>query len=152
MRTITYHKSTSGSTTLNHIIYNDDNVSVKSLASLVLLNDSLREMDVDYLNLQFELQEYLNKRYLFLINEKRKCGDLTCHYCNRTNLEIGYRYAKYAYLNNSNKNLATIDHIVPRSSGFNPLDESNWVVSCKRCNTKKGSMSYKEYMEKIKNK
>lgn len=150
MTTITYHKSTSGSTKLNHIIYDIDNVSVKSLASLVLLNNSLREMDVDYLNLQFELQEYLNRRYKFLIDEKRKNDDLICHYCNRTDLEIGYRYAKYAYLNNSNKKLATIDHIIPRSSGFNPLDESNWVVSCKKCNTKKGSMSYEEYMEKIK--
>ena len=37
-------------------------------------------MDTDYLNLQFELQEYLNKRYKFLIKEIRENGNLNCHY------------------------------------------------------------------------
>ena len=49
MKIITYHKSTSGSTTLNHVIYNDENVSIKSQSSLILLNDFLREFDEDYI-------------------------------------------------------------------------------------------------------
>lgn len=149
MKTITYHKSGSGNTKVNHVIFNENSVSIKSQASLILLNDYLREMDEDYLIRTSELQEYLDKRFLFLIKTKRKEGDLACHYCKKPNLEIGYRNANLSQLNNKNKKLATIDHVIPVSSGLiKILDESNWVVSCKRCNTKKGSKNYDDFVVK----
>ena len=151
MRTILYYKSMSGSTKFNNVIYCED-VSIKSQSSLILLNDYLRERDEDFLRLEYELQEYLNKRYLFLIREKRKTGDLICHYCNRVHLQAGYRYANMAHLNNINPDLATIDHVIPVSSGIDVLDESNWVVSCKKCNGKKGSMKYEDFKLSLKNK
>ena len=132
MKTITYHKSASGSTKFNHVIYNDDNVSLKSQSALILLNDYLREHDEDFLKTVFELQEYLNKRFLFLLRKKKVDGDLVCHYCNKPHLEVGFRQLNLAYLNNKNTKLATIDHVIPISSNLiDKLDETNWVVSCK---------------------
>lgn len=146
MKTITYHKSASGSTKFNHVIYNDDNVSLKSQSALILLNDYLREHDEDFLKTVFELQEYLNKRFLFLLRKNKVDGDLVCHYCNKPHLEVGFRQLNLAYLNNKNTKLATIDHVIPISSNLiDKLDETNWVVSCKKCNRKKGSMSYDEF-------
>jgi len=146
MKTITYHKSSSGNTVVNHLIYNDDNVSIKSQAALILLNDYLKEMDEDYLKGMYEIQEYLNRRFIFLLKEKRRTGDLVCHYCGKIHLEVGYRLINQSALNNKNKMLATVDHVIPMSSGkVNLLDEKNWVVSCKKCNSRKGSKSYEEF-------
>ena len=116
MKAITYHKSTTGNTRFTHVIYNEDDVSSKSLSSLILLNDYLRERDEDFLSKENELQEYLNRRYLFLLRTKRREGDLVCHYCGKEHLEVGYRHAKLANLNNTNPRLATIDHVIPVSS------------------------------------
>jgi len=152
LKTITYHKSLSGSTVFNHVIYNDE-VSSKSLSALILLNDYLREIDEDYLNEINELQEYLNRRFLFLIRTKRKDGDLVCHYCGKNHLEIGYRHISLSKLNNNNPRLATIDHVIPVSSilKIDKLDEENWVVCCKKCNRRKGNMSYDEFKKNKKN-
>lgn len=144
MKTITYYKSTSGSTKFNHIIYSED-VSIKSYSALILLNEYLRENDEDFLRAELDLQEYLDKRHLFLIRTKRKKGDLVCHYCGKQHLQVGHRMANMSYLNNKNPKLATIDHVVPVSSGIDILDESNWVVSCRKCNGRKGSMKYEEF-------
>jgi 5-methylcytosine-specific restriction endonuclease McrA len=53
-----------------------------------------------------------------------------CHYCNHL---FTRRYI-------------TKDHIVPKSKGgLNRV--SNYVPSCSRCNSEKGSMSYEDYMK-----
>jgi 5-methylcytosine-specific restriction endonuclease McrA len=147
MKVITYFKSKTGTTKCNYIIYND-NVSVKSQSSLILLNEYFRERDVDYLKSMMVLQNYLNKRHIFLLKTKKTEGDLVCHYCNKKHLEIGFRSVILCNANNDNKNLATIDHVVPVSSGIDPLDESNWVISCKKCNTEKGDMDYNKFKNK----
>jgi len=144
LETITYYKSSTGSTRFNHIIYNED-ISCKSQSALILLNEFLRELDEDFLREEKELQYYLNKRWTFLAKHKRRHGALSCHYCGKTHLEIGYRSAKMCEKNNRNPRLATIDHVKPVSSGIDKLDESNWVVSCKKCNNRKGSKSYDEF-------
>jgi len=142
--TITYYKSATGTTRFNHVIYNDD-VSCQSQSALILLNDYLRENDEDFLKAEWELQEYLNLRYIFLLKTKRIKGDLVCHYCGKPHLEIGYRSVKMCNLNNKNPKLATVDHVEPISSGIDKLDIKNWVVACKKCNSRKGSRSYDEF-------
>ena len=144
MKTITYYRSATGTTKFNHVIYNED-VSSQSLSALILLNDYLRENDEDFLRELQELQEYLNKRYVFLLKVKRKNGDLICHYCGKPHLEVGYRSLRMCNLNNKNPKLATVDHVEPVSSGINKLDQSNWVVACRKCNGRKGSKSYDEF-------
>jgi 5-methylcytosine-specific restriction endonuclease McrA len=51
--------------------------------------------------------------------------------------------------NNRNPNLATIDHMTPICHGIDKLDESNWAVSCKRCNKNKGSLPYDEFIKRL---
>lgn len=148
MKTITYYKSASGNTKFNHVIYNE-NVSIKSQSSLILLNDYLREHDEDYIKSLWELQEYLNRRYIYLLKIKKTRGDLVCHYCGKNHLEIGFRSVVLSNQNNKNPKLATIDHVIPVSKGIDILDETNWVVSCKKCNNKKGSKDYNEFKKRI---
>lgn len=150
MKIITQYKSHSGQTKSNHIILNDDNVSSKSYASLLLLNEALRELDIDYMKSKWDLEEYLSKRHLYLEKTQKEKGNLVCHYCGKEHLDIGFRDIEFSYLNNKNKNLATIDHVIPVCSGLiNPLDESNWVIACKKCNSRKGNMSYNDFIKKI---
>lgn len=33
----------------------------------------------------------------------------------------------------------TIDHVIPRSSGHDPLDTSNWRILCRHANARKGA-------------
>lgn len=148
MKTITYYKSASGSTKFNHVIYNE-NVSIKSQSSLILLNNYLRERDEDYIRSLWELQEYLNRRFIYLLKIKKSKGDLVCHYCGKNHLEIGFRSVVLSNQNNKNPKLATIDHVIPVSKGIDILDETNWVVSCKKCNNKKGSKDYEEFKKRI---
>lgn len=54
---------------------------------------------------------------------------IECHYCGR-------RMFWYSM---------TLDHVIPRTAGG--TDElSNLLLCCKRCNNKKGSRSYGEYV------
>ena len=146
MTIITTYKSSSGSTSVNDIIYNDETPNIKSLASLVLLNDYYHYLDVDYVDERKELIKYLRLRQKFLKRVLNKKRVLVCHYCGKSHLDIGYEDMKLAYLNNTNKNLATIDHKIPRKICDNPLDTKNWLVSCKKCNREKGDMNYDEYI------
>jgi len=139
------NKSNSGSTIQNNLIFETEN-SVKSLASLLLLNEYYKYLDEDYLDSISETQNYLNKRFAYLENILLEQGDLSCAYCGKSNLDIGHISIRDSHLDSKNDNLATIDHIVPRSANLiDPLDESNWCVSCKNCNTKKGSKPVEEF-------
>lgn len=150
MKTIIQYKSHSGRTSTNHIIFNDNDVSPKSMASLLLLNEALRELDIDYMRKKYELENYLIERHRYLNNIKKETGDLVCHYCGKSHLDIGYIEQEFLYLNNKNKNLATIDHVVPASTGIDILDTKNWVVACKKCNSRKGNSSYEDFVERMK--
>lgn len=141
------YSSIRGSTTENHIIYCENNVNIKSYAALILLNEQLRHEDVDYKK-EVRIQVYLNKRYKYLWRILIKKKDLVCHYCGRKHLYIGHRLLKYAGIDSKRNDLATIDHVIPRSSGIDPMDETNWVVACRKCNGQKGAMDYKEFKTK----
>lgn len=146
---INTYRSKSLNTEYNECIYGD--VDIKSPAALILLNEFLKKQDVDYIEKRNELQKYLNKRFSFLLKTKIITGDLVCSYCGKNHLEIGYKNIDLAYLNNKNHNLATIDHIIPRSKNLvDYLDETNWCVSCEKCNKKKGSKLVDEFKKNIK--
>lgn len=148
MKTVVYNVARNGSSKLVHLVCYDNDPNVKSMASMVLLTEWLSERDEDEASKRQEIQHYLNRRHKFLLREKMKHGGLRCHYCNKPNLEIGYRSFFMSYKNNKNPRLATIDHKVPVSSGtIDKLDEVNWVVSCRKCNGEKGSMPYEEFLK-----
>lgn len=141
-------KSKGGSTSYNDIILSD-HPNVKSLANLLLLNDYYSKLDVDYVEKTQTLDRYLELRHEFLFNHFMKHADLICHYCGKSHLEIGFREIENAHLNLKNKNLATIDHKIPRNKCSNILDTDNWLVSCVKCNNKKQDLDYVEFVKKI---
>jgi 5-methylcytosine-specific restriction endonuclease McrA len=76
-----------------------------------------------YASISYYLRwEKYRKEYLATQN-------LTCHYCKQTNLKIKSK---------DPKELATIDHVVPRALG-GKNEPSNYVVACQHCNEKKGA-------------
>jgi len=74
-----------------------------------------------------------NRRKLRRCMERQQC---ICPYCER---EMYFRGQQL-------KPVATVDHVIPLSKGgTNSID--NMVACCTGCNTAKGSMSVKEFME-----
>ena len=53
------------------VIYNED-ANIKSRASLILLNDYYKYMDVDFINDKKNLFKYLKLRHKFLLKTKKK--------------------------------------------------------------------------------
>ena len=95
-----------------------------SMASAVLLNRMLRTC---------EINAWLKFREGFLARRKAQDGTLKCHYCGKSNLIADAPWnATKSQLNQ----LATIDHVKPKSKGGNN-DESNLVVACFKCNQRK---------------
>ena len=125
----------------------EDEPHTSSIASLFLLNEYYQSLDEDFMSETKEIQLYLDRRHEFLTKILKKEGVLHCHYCPKSNLEIGERLISKSSINNANKNLATIDHKNPVSSGIDKLDETNWVVACKGCNIKKGSTDYNTFVK-----
>jgi 5-methylcytosine-specific restriction endonuclease McrA len=74
---------------------------------------------------QIEIEEYHQARMSFLLSQ----STLKCVKCGRDDLraDIG-----------SAKDVATIDHIKPRSKGGSLMNTENWQVMCRKCNGKKG--------------
>jgi len=98
-----------------HIILVDD-PDITSYASYILLKRHYYE-SYDYTN-WLAFRDYYLASY----------DILTCKYCGKTNLKI----------NTTNTNeLATIDHIRPRSKGGAEYDYNNLCVCCYTCNQKK---------------
>jgi 5-methylcytosine-specific restriction endonuclease McrA len=144
--------SLSGKTKIVNTIYSDE-PCIKSRASYELLVNYLKQNDEDYINKTVKLKNYLIQRAKFLFKEKIKNnGNLVCSYCGKNHLIIGYLDLSKININNYKfKKLATIDHIIPVSSELiNPLDETNWTVSCIRCNKLKGNGTVDDLMKKIK--
>lgn len=132
-------KSSSGRTSQNHFIYFDENPHPQSWASRLLLKNELMYQDEDFI--LDDLATWLEFREQYLTKELKKNGDLVCKYCGKKHLEIGGRTPKDLSINNKNKNLATIDHIVALSNGGEKYSEANMCVCCKKCNSKKGNKS-----------
>ncbi len=95
-----------------------DNPDIKSHAASVMLKWNYRKI---------EIEQYHEARMKFLLSQKK----LVCACCGRDDLraDIGNK-----------KDVATIDHIVPRSKGGSIMDTANWQVMCKKCNNKKGDV------------
>lgn len=116
-----------------HLFFVDDPYQ-GSYASLVLLNRQLRSQDYDH------PKTWLDVRKKFLYKFREKHGTIKCEYCGRTNLKMKTKHLM---------DLATIDHVVPRSITKKKYDPANFKVACHTCNTAKGTMSefqFRQYL------
>jgi 5-methylcytosine-specific restriction endonuclease McrA len=81
-----------------------------------------------------ERWEQLKRSTEYLRRQEAERGSLDCTYCGQGPLRI-YHWSEvslYAV------DVATVDHVVPRAGGGGD-DDSNLVVSCQRCNARKGA-------------
>jgi len=140
-----------GRTKWNQVIFCDTDAHIKSRAAYLLLKSKLTYLDEDYISELDSLWKWLDFREEFLLEQQAEMGgNLQCHYCPKDNLEIGGKRPEDLHKNNKNKNLATVDHIHAVSEGGNKYDKKNMVVACKKCNGKKGSKSYEQFVNERK--
>lgn len=85
-------------------------------------------------------QGWLRFRIELLTRWLQERGELRCRYCDRGPLPIeGF----------SDRDVATLDHFIPRSLGGDRFDESNLVVACFACNQRKRDMRPAEFMRLV---
>jgi hypothetical protein len=129
------NKSGAGYIVRREVIFSDEPY-IKSAAARALLLDYYRKLDE-----KETLERWLERRNVYLKRQLKEKGELICEYCGKRHLEIGSNSYKE---NNRNPLLATIDHKIPRSRNGKDIFE-NFAVSCRKCNTIKGSLTYNEY-------
>lgn len=135
-------KSSTGMTRFIENIFYDDDVNPKSLASLILLNDLFRKLDVDYLT-EWELRaKKIGFSREYLTKQKAIHGDLVCAYCGTPHLIIEMDGMIVPH-----PRKATIDHIIPLANGVNFFDEKNLTVACGRCNSRKGHKPVEQFKQ-----
>lgn len=76
-------------------------------------------------------------------------GGCNCHYCScKLDPQWGDKHEEVYPLGNTGFEPATIDHVIPISNGgTNAL--SNLVLACSKCNSRKGTKSYAQFMDEI---
>lgn len=99
-----------------------ENPHVESFAALVLLQ---RDYEMQ------QLADWLSFRDELLNAALVRDGKLVCFYCGRDDL------VEMSAARKPPSNLATIDHVIPRSKGGGERDKDNCVIACFRCNQKK---------------
>ncbi|RPI80903.1 MAG: hypothetical protein EHM34_09390 [Nitrosopumilales archaeon] len=112
----------------------------KSYSSRILLREYYSKLDVDY---DFEH----DWRYLFIakrtyLRHQRKNGIWTCHYCGR---EL-YKMPERNKVHQNVKACVTVDHVIPACRCADKTDSQNFVPSCMKCNTKKSSRDYQDFV------
>ncbi len=80
-----------------------------------------------------ESRQWSKFKKRFIKRFLKRHGKLICHYCKRDDLT-----------ENGPDNIATIDHILPRSLGGKDVDK-NALICCSSCNRKKASSSKEEF-------
>ena len=121
-----------------------------SLASLVMLNDYYRRLEVIHYSriLHFDIlnaSEYKGVGNYGLLKILRK--EFNSNFLRKSKLICVYCYTPVTIKEGkkSNNKQATIDHIRPLHDMCDWFDEKNLCVCCSKCNNEKGNMSYSEW-------
>lgn len=129
-------------TTVYHTIHFDV-VHDKLFASLILLNEYYKNLDIDYIENNDWRYYYIVRRHFLRKRRKINGGFWVCHYCKTPIYNLQPRNFK----REPNKKLnVTVDHVVPVSKGGDMLDTKNMVECCYKCNVEKGVESYDNFM------
>lgn len=114
---------------------------LKSRAAYILLVERLTVADEERMPVERRgrknMKDWLLFREMWLKWILTEEGTLKCAGCGREGLEIGGRTWPELKHNESNPNLATIDHVYPVSKGGPRYELGNLQVMCKKCNGKK---------------
>lgn len=128
-----------------HIVFNI-NDNPKTHASSILLKNYYRERDIDFQEENDWIYYFIVRRHFLRKKKKENGGYWVCHYCNKPIYGIQKRNKLFQ---KGRKNMITVDHIVARYNGGDSLITSNMVESCVKCNERKGTMSYDNFIKLI---
>ena len=87
---------------------------------------------------------FLRKRKKLRELNIQKYGKLTCEYCGKKDLKLGYN-------DNQGPDISTVDHFIPIKLGGNHSWE-NLYICCRECNETKGCLHPLEFREEYYNK
>ena len=132
----------SKNTLVTHVIF-DEPWDASTYSAKVLLNRDLHWRDCDF-------DRENDWRYLFIakrtfLRHKRKNGQWFCHYCGKIITQMATRNQKW-----QKKSIVTVDHKDPACGVADKTDSTNFVPCCKKCNQRKGSLPYEEFIKKFK--
>jgi hypothetical protein len=105
-----------------------------SYASLIRLNRQLARQTDDH---PANWEKFRKK---MLQQARAKHGTIKCEYCGRTNLKM---------FTKDKKNLATLDHVVPKKITRKKIDPGNIKVACCFCNQEKQEMSELQFRKHL---
>lgn len=114
-------------------------ISAKSALAYTMLKKEYMLKDADYLK-ELELKRLLIEgsitstaiKALFFLKVKKTFGTLKCQICGNENLIEKGTEGK------SPNNLATIEHVIPKSLGGFKYNDSNFICTCYKCNMERG--------------
>lgn len=127
---INAHKTGSGHNSYNLII---GTPTSGTFGDYLLLKEHYKKLDKEH---DWRYKVAFNIK--FLRGQKLKYKVLTCAYCGKTELII--ETPSGANVPQSLK--ATVDHFIPPGLGGGEYDHDNFIVSCGKCNGKKGQEIY----------
>lgn len=131
--------------THNHLIFFMPE-DPSTLASLILLNDYYKEIDID-VNIDKDWRYLFIAKRTFLRHQK-KDNKWICHYCHKDILHMHERGKRMR--RNQHKQYVTVDHKIPACKCLDKTDSSNFVVACHKCNSDKGTTPYEKFIHENK--
>lgn len=69
------------------------------------------------------------------LRKARETDSLNCNFCPSKDLIINHMHDPEIPLHRR----ATVEHIIPVSSGHNAMDRGNWAVCCEKCNQQRNN-------------
>lgn len=129
------------------ILVENENISIKSYAALILLKRVLKAQDETIISKMEAVQKDIEFSRNYLERHKLMFGDIVCTYCSTPGLIIEYEYNRGTIPKDM---MATIDHIIPKVEGIDAYYEENICPACSKCNGKKGRKSVEQFKETIK--
>lgn len=128
-----------------HIVF-DINDNPKTYTSSVLLKNYYRERDIEFQEDNDWIYYFIVRRH-FLRKKKRENGrHWVCHYCGKP---IYGTQQRNKLFQKSRKQLITIDHIHTKINRGDTLSTLNMVECCVKCNERKGTMLYDDFVKLI---
>ena len=126
---------------INHLIFGD--AVAKTYANAILLREFYRKQDIDYIRIADWRYYFIVRRHFLRKKRKEHNGVWICHYCQKEMTVLQTRNKRCG-----SRQSVTIDHKHALVNGGDKLSTANMVECCFKCNQKKGSKSYENYMKK----
>jgi len=127
---------------MGHLIFGEP--IAKTYASAILLREFYQKQDIDCVRARDWRYYFIVRRHFLRKKKKEHGGVWICHYCKKEMTVLQKRGKRY-----SPRKAVTVDHKHAVGAGGSLLDTENMLECCSKCNQKKGSKTYEEFMNRF---